>query len=1109
MVKSGTESDDAEKHKSEASGKSKKQKTVLDNSIEEVVERLTETARREETSTSGTVPHTPSSAVEKDGTKAKDIDKKRAEDRKSGRFIKTGTRPAEYCKKHHTTLVQAAATARRKIGTDTEEIELPQLADLPGILNIGAEYFVDPVTPSFFLAGPLLRRVLLDSPPLLESFEMRYMRNDKPRSAFIGGYCGHFVCSEDYHLLCRSCDYVSTRLLCYKPDECDFCAKMSKAERERRRDRNNRAPHAVQLSTFGGRYEARHHMHRLHYLEGILWCLAQCYEHVTNITALRKLRGNIKRIAEWSNPRARRNQSKIPGDVDGEEEPHVPSEGLTDKQKKNRDAMAREPEWMDEEEMMKYLEKIAHQLTKTLDPGEKRLEMPPLDVAIAELPVGLFLKNDDLLKNNPELYTARCSGYNAFRHEDKLRVFVVKMKPLSREEQKRLKLDRYGGQLVTKKRKKGENYRKKAASLRLPAKKLKGEEAVAGAAEEVPASSANSPATSDADTSQDEQGSTMGILTLSASEVESGDDESSMEIMDEGSFGEIDDEDADPLYEAAGMTSSPASEGCDEEDEADGIAVRVKSRPRTRSNQQSKIQSSSAPKLSIIEPVVSIQRLGGFSSAETARALTAGFLGSPSTTERCEDDGGSSEKPDENPADVSLLSDDQTTGLSDDAMEEVIESLTCANSPKPLEEATRAEVTEVERAIPPHLAVGKTRTKATIGVKKRTDAPTPASSSTAAKERLDTTSASDAPKMTEEQLLKKYKELAERNHFTTETDDVARSAIELAEHMEETFFDILKNEDVFATLAMRPGCPVTPSMGQLTALMSSVQAFVERNPHCMVASPNPFSQLVCLKDFYTQFHESLVTDAHSRLRGVVLEEEERERVARGEPPLVCSVLEDVNRGTIAVCDGLELCRTDVAQHKEEAEREKAKCTKYEERIKELEEENVRLENDMKKQAMLINAANSEAKKWEGIAREAEADKQERMLEARTVNEEKVSMQQQLAQLQAENEKMKVGISKAEAELAKQPPSVMEERQAREGMEMLGVRYGQMRSDLIQQGIALANAEARLQAAGLNPAPEVPSKTPSGSILGSILSPSTTPRSVSVARRELENKYVSY
>ena len=251
MVKSGTESDDAEKHKSEASGKSKKQKTVLDKSIEEVVERLTETARREETSTSATVPHTPSSAVEKDGTKAKDIDKKRAEDRKSGRFIKTGTRPAEYCKKHHTTLVQAAATARRKIGTDTEEIELPQLADLPGILNIGAEYFVDPVTPSFFLAGPLLRRVLLDSPPLLESFEMRYMRNGKPRSAFIGGYCGHFVCSEDYHLLCRSCDYVSTRLLCYKPDECDFCAKMSKAERERRRDRNNRAPHAVQLSTLG------------------------------------------------------------------------------------------------------------------------------------------------------------------------------------------------------------------------------------------------------------------------------------------------------------------------------------------------------------------------------------------------------------------------------------------------------------------------------------------------------------------------------------------------------------------------------------------------------------------------------------------------------------------------------------------------------------------------------------------------------------------------------------------------------------------------------------------------------------------------------------------
>ena len=164
--------------------------------------------------------------------------------------------------------------------------------------------------------------------------------------------------------------------------------------------------------------------------------------------------------------------------------------------------------------------------------------------------MALYIKDDELRRKHQDLYTARCNGYNAFRHEGKLRVFGVKMKPLSREEQSRLKLDRFGGQLKPRARKRGPDAKQKEASLRLDAKKIKREPVETGLDSTRPVCIEDSPEVSDADLSQDEQGSLMGILTLSDSESDS-----SVEMQEEDLSVEIDDEEADPDFETASVAS--------------------------------------------------------------------------------------------------------------------------------------------------------------------------------------------------------------------------------------------------------------------------------------------------------------------------------------------------------------------------------------------------------------------------------------------------------------------------------------------------------------------------------------------------------------------------
>ena len=178
---------------------------------------------------------------------------------------------------------------------------------------------------TFYTCGPKLYAALKDN-DMLQGFKFRFWRNETPLECYIHAICGHMVKIADSHKLCRACDFVAHRKLCYKPDECDVCLAQSPKQRMQRQDRAGRSDAPWLITVIGGRQEARSLIGRWHYLEGILWCLASVYEQRINVEALMQCRRNITALHALRLPlRAcppRRNieQDKDqPGDT-----PHVP-----------------------------------------------------------------------------------------------------------------------------------------------------------------------------------------------------------------------------------------------------------------------------------------------------------------------------------------------------------------------------------------------------------------------------------------------------------------------------------------------------------------------------------------------------------------------------------------------------------------------------------------------------------------------------------------------------------------------------------------------------------------------------------------------------------------
>ena len=1176
------DSDDKSLNKpKKSSGGVKKPKEKLDKSIEEVAERLADAAKSSGASTS--TPQASAAAAQASSAEGTDPAqlgrrKKSAADRKSGRMIPTGPRPAEYSEMYHSTLVDAAAAARRRIQVDTVWLDLPAKDSLPAMVG---QYF-DPITPSFFLASGFLRATLMLNYDHLKSFEIRYMRNNKPRVAFIGGYCGHFVCTEDYHLLCRSCDYVATRLLCYKPGDCRYCKDMSKAERERRRDRNNRAPRALQLSTFGGRYEARHHLHRLYYLEGMLWCLAQCYEHAKNIRALRRLRMNIKQLHQWMSPHHRRPPSRIPGDVDEGEKPHNPIEGLTRAQLKDRAEMAGPEVWFDAEEMLATLELLATKLERGDTPDARRVQVP-VQVGIAELPMALYIKDDELRRKHQDLYTARCNGYNAFRHEGKLRVFGVKMKPLSREEQSRLKLDRFGGQLKPRARKRGPDAKQKEASLRLDAKKIKREPVETGLDSTRPVCIEDSPDVSDADLSQDEQGSLMGILTLSDSESDS-----SVEMQEEDLSVEIDDEEADPDFETASVASGGSAKKRrrpeeETEEGVDTIADRVKMQRRVCASTAAKDSSAAAAIVAGPSAVVSIKRLGGFSEAETKRAVVKGYLTGarasvdeaagepedpePTTNELLGDMSGEFDVDEEQAeADVTLTSDEQGTGLSTGAVSEIISSMTEPNSPERPEESTQEEgATPEESVIATDTSTAQaeaggttssdtgasgtdagisaataektplpvTRTKATIGVRKRMKPLTVETTSTASAEAtgpsprergaLSDSSGSAGepspgslnqatPKLTRKELLARYVAMAKKYGVEAQTNDLGRAVFDLMTHLECVFSELTARNEVMTALALNEDAPAPATEAQLSGLMAKVQSFVERHPRFMMVDPNPFDQLICLREYYDRENEAVVSKAYEMLRKEYLDGWAAEAESQGNPPPQETVLEAVNRGAIGVCEMLHAIRHQIEVLKERGELE---CKQQEGFIASLRRANADYEKGFATQKEAVEAANAAVTELTKKVRDIQFMSHAKMTEMQTLHEAQLrdadtkarNMEAELERLRNEKEFMTGKLALLESEMAQKPPPITAVRQSRESARIIGVTYDKMRQELIDKAANLASAKAQLSDLGVTQ----PTVQQGGeSFLGLLRSPTSAHPQVALrARQEMEQKYVSF
>ena len=365
-------------------------------------------------------------------------------------------------------LEATAEHARKFLKVDYARPPLPPPERVRELLFIGGKNCLDFKAATFFTCGPkFYEQVRKDES--LKNLQFRYWRNNLPLEGFIHAICGHLVKVDDQHKLCRTCDYVAHRRICYRPAECAICATQTKSMHKQRRDRASRTKKPILMTTIGGRREARDLLGRWYYLEGVLWCLASVYEQKLNLEALKQCRRNIRQLRGLMLPNnVRPPRPKLDGDTSRQQDPlHTPVKAITPVQTQRRGSRILAQLKEDPGTALARLEAAAEDA-----PATRNVLQPKPQEALNLLSATLFLDDATLEAEQNEYAQFRRNGFLAMRNETRLRFFRVSLKCLGKEEQRVVKLEHLGLDPKTPKKpyvpKPGREMttRQRAASLR-------------------------------------------------------------------------------------------------------------------------------------------------------------------------------------------------------------------------------------------------------------------------------------------------------------------------------------------------------------------------------------------------------------------------------------------------------------------------------------------------------------------------------------------------------------------------------------------------------------------------------------------------------------------
>ena len=374
-------------------------------------------------------------------SQAKAVPKRQQNRRKQGQMLQKRQKfTEERKKKSYTTLEGTAEHARKRLHVDTARPPLPPPERLRNALVRGGRLCMDVQARTFFTCGAEIYQVLRDI-DLFQNLTVRFWRNNVLQEIYFHAICGHLARTRDLHKLCRVCDYIAHRQLCFKPEECGVCATQTEKEHKQRSDRSGRTGKKLIMTTAGGRREARDLLGRHYYLEGMLWLLASVYEQRLNFKALRQCRRNIQQLRALMLPPGTHPPRQIlPGDDNRlKEEPHNALLALSRRQKRNRASRVVPQVEQVPPVALARLEKASKETPEATD----EFQPMPSDL-LNQAPLTLPLDDRQLEAEGHEFAAFRRNGYAAMRHELRLRLYRVRLRPMKQTDRRKDRLEQLG-----------------------------------------------------------------------------------------------------------------------------------------------------------------------------------------------------------------------------------------------------------------------------------------------------------------------------------------------------------------------------------------------------------------------------------------------------------------------------------------------------------------------------------------------------------------------------------------------------------------------------------------------------------------------------------------
>lgn len=311
-----------------------------------------------------------------------------------------------YLNRHAQDHRQVLPTAQSKVyGESIERPTIEQLADL------NDEEHMNLNRDSFYSYGRKMYD-LLKKEADIKNVRMYVGEGDDSLVVVTAG-CGHTTKNGDKHRTCKACTLC---ILGYVCEKCWICNLMDPTIVSNRARLNVGDSKGCPMRTLGQkRWEARHLLERMYFVEGMLWYLVRRVNVERNYRALLQIRKNIEFLRGI-------HDHTLTHDIDRNEfdQPKAYDEEETaQKQPFSRDAWARKKKNEAAHQVLPIKAALAYIKGRLARPEGDRCGAP------GSLPLKLPLK-DSLLKSTfPEFYNARCRGYDALRFNYTAGVYMV------------------------------------------------------------------------------------------------------------------------------------------------------------------------------------------------------------------------------------------------------------------------------------------------------------------------------------------------------------------------------------------------------------------------------------------------------------------------------------------------------------------------------------------------------------------------------------------------------------------------------------------------------------------------------------------------------------